>query len=169
MRRVKRRSGARVLLVAGGDVLLLRDSDPGVPEFSWWVSPGGGLESDEEPVAGACRELAEETGLDLLPDRLRLVGRGTAVHGYSDRILIQDEVFFRAEVARFTPSTAGWTASEQQRLKGFSWCSTTPLPEGVWPQRLAELLEAVAPVDLGCYEASSVPLSSVEWGLTGCG
>lgn len=32
-----------------------------------WLSPGGRLHRDEDPVAGASREIREETGLDLQP------------------------------------------------------------------------------------------------------
>jgi len=43
-------------------VLLMQRVDP--PDF--WQSVTGGLEKDELPLAGAHRELVEETGLDLV-------------------------------------------------------------------------------------------------------
>lgn len=66
-----RRAG-RVLLVDDDDrVLLLRGGDPGAPERGqWWFTPGGGLESGEQPEQAAARELAEETGLSVDPAAL---------------------------------------------------------------------------------------------------
>jgi 8-oxo-dGTP diphosphatase len=56
-----------VALWCGPRVLILRQSyRPGA------TFPGGGLRRDEAPVLAACRELREETGLDLSPERLRL-------------------------------------------------------------------------------------------------
>lgn len=51
----------RVVIVANGKVLLLK---------SWlgdgdWTLPGGGLHRGEDPVAGALREVHEETGILL--------------------------------------------------------------------------------------------------------
>ncbi|GAA2149458.1 NUDIX hydrolase [Kitasatospora kazusensis] len=61
---VQRRRAARVLLLDGSDrILLLRGTDPAVPEVTWWITPGGGLEPGEGPREAAMRELAEETGL----------------------------------------------------------------------------------------------------------
>ena len=45
-----------------------------------WCFPGGGLERGEEPVAGAVRELAEETGVVLAPEDLTDRGRFELVH-----------------------------------------------------------------------------------------
>jgi len=51
-----------------GQVLLVRRSVE--PQKGLWCLPGGFLELGESPEAGALRELAEETGLDGVIDRL---------------------------------------------------------------------------------------------------
>jgi 8-oxo-dGTP pyrophosphatase MutT (NUDIX family) len=65
-----RRTAARVLLVDdAGRVLLLSGTDPQVGS-RWWITPGGGLEDDEDLASAAVRELAEETGIQLRTDEL---------------------------------------------------------------------------------------------------
>jgi 8-oxo-dGTP pyrophosphatase MutT (NUDIX family) len=54
---------AWVLDADRGQVLLVDHRDRG------WSCPGGHVETREEPAAAAARELAEETGLSLTPDR----------------------------------------------------------------------------------------------------
>src|SRR5262245_31904756 len=54
-------SNAWVFDAEGRHLLLLAHRTLG------WVNPGGHLERNEEPAAGAARELAEETGLVLEP------------------------------------------------------------------------------------------------------
>ena len=44
-----------------------------LPGRSWDV-PGGHIDAEENPAGAAIRETAEETGLQLFPDDLRLVG-----------------------------------------------------------------------------------------------
>lgn len=64
------RTAARVVLFDYADrVLLLSGTDPQV-DSSWWITPGGGVESGEELADTARRELAEETGLRLGADEL---------------------------------------------------------------------------------------------------
>ncbi|GAA2714554.1 MULTISPECIES: NUDIX domain-containing protein [Streptomyces] len=48
-----------------GRVLAIRRADNGC-----WELPGGVLEIDEAPEAGACREVLEETGVEVSVDRL---------------------------------------------------------------------------------------------------
>ncbi|MDO5092054.1 MAG: NUDIX domain-containing protein [Propionibacteriaceae bacterium] len=163
---MKRRLGARVLLIADEAVLLINDTDPGIPGSSWWVVPGGGMEPGDSLPVAASREIAEETGLTLAPSQLvGPVARGRACHGFSDRIRFQEDAFFLARVPRFEPSRRGWTTAERTRLKGFGWFPLDALPTSVWPSRLAEVATASAdhPLDLGEYEESTVPLTQAEW------
>lgn len=66
--------GALVAVWHEGRVLMLRPSYRRTLDF-----PGGGLDAGEAPRAGACRELAEEVGLDIAPDALQLAHEMTAL------------------------------------------------------------------------------------------
>lgn len=160
------RTGARVICTSGNHVLLLADSDPGVPGSLWWVTPGGGVDDGETPRAAARRELHEETGLHV--DEESLVGPvavRTVTHGYSDRVRVQHEWFFRVDVDRFDPDPAGLTAAEKQRLQGFAWWALDDLPVDVWPSELAVVAaasELKGVMNLGTVEESTVPVSSHE-------
>ncbi len=64
-------AGAKVVLVLGGDLLTyLRDDKPGLPWPGTWDLPGGGREGAETPEACVLREVEEEFGLRLPPERL---------------------------------------------------------------------------------------------------
>jgi ADP-ribose pyrophosphatase YjhB (NUDIX family) len=68
--RYRRTEGAHVLVVdAEGRILVVRTTylGPG------WMLPGGRLERGETPHDGAARETREETGLEVVVDRLVLV------------------------------------------------------------------------------------------------
>jgi ADP-ribose pyrophosphatase YjhB (NUDIX family) len=56
---------------AEGRVLLVRESDSGR-----WSTPGGAIEPGEVPEEAAVREVAEETGLEVVLDRVRAVVGG---------------------------------------------------------------------------------------------
>lgn len=64
-------TGAKAALFCGASVLTyLRDDKPGLPWPSRWDLPGGGREGEEGPEECLLRELHEEFGLRLPPDRL---------------------------------------------------------------------------------------------------
>lgn len=64
-------TGAKAALFCGASVLTyLRDEKPGLRWPGLWDLPGGGREGDERPEACVLRELEEEFGLRLSPDRL---------------------------------------------------------------------------------------------------
>lgn len=162
------RHASRVVITDGESVLMLADTDPGLPGTRWWVTPGGGIDPGETPQEAAVREVAEETGLVIDADRLLgPMAVRTVVHGYSDQVLSQTETFFLVLVeGPFEVSPAGLTADEQITLDGWTWLPLASLgrtPDPVWPANLAELVALGArpdawPVDLGDVEESTLPV-----------
>ncbi len=165
------RSGARVIVTDGSHVLLLADTDPGIPGSRWWVTPGGGVDRGESPRQAAVRELAEETGLRVEPGQLLgPVAVRDVVHGYSDQVLHQHESFFVLRTPRFEVDTAGQTEGEQVTMTGHAWHPIGELdllPEPVWPAGIIGLIEASAasdswPLELGEVEESTVPVGEAR-------
>ena len=89
----------QVTLVDPRGRVLMQERDEHAPVWpDLWCFPGGGLEGDEQPVEGAVRELAEETGVRLDPDDLTDLGRFELVTDDRGTFL------FHAFVARTTLS-----------------------------------------------------------------
>ena len=155
-----------MLLDPDGRVLLFEDSDPGLPgPPTFWITPGGALDPGETVEQAAVRELAEETGLALDPARLcGPIAHRTVVHGYSDKIVQQDETYFVATVPSFVVDIAGHTVEEQTTYLGHRWWNREEIlstSERIWPTSLAGLLAATAhpdrwPVTIDDAEESTV-------------
>lgn len=167
-RQIRRRRAARVVVLHDDAVLLLADTDPGLPGTRWWVTPGGGIDPGESALEAAVRELGEELGVQVAIDQLLgPVAVREVVHGYSDQILCQHEQFFvfRSQ-ERFTPSQEGLTADEQVTLAGWAWLRIDTLhteTDPVWPQNLATVAGLADrpehwPIELGEMEESTVPV-----------
>ena len=162
----------RVFVVDDQDrVLLFRDSDLGLdPVPHWWITPGGGVDPGEPDVVAAIREIREETGRSVAADELvGPVATRTVIHGYSDSITTQQDVFWLLRVPAFEISTDGHTDEERATMSGHHWWTRAELtaadaPEPIWPAELLRLVElaqspdhAAWPIDLGSCEESTVP------------
>lgn len=161
----KTRATVRVILIDSDRTLLFEDSDPGVPEARWWVTPGGGVDEGETDRQAGVREVAEETGCQLSEsDLLGPIAVRHVVHGYSDQVLEQDESFYLAMVDPFEVDISAHTEDERITIKQYRWWSHDDLRhtgDWIWPHELVELWSLAGepdrwPIDLGTQEESTV-------------
>lgn len=148
------RNAARIVLFNhAGATFLIKGHDFGDTDHAWWFTVGGGLEPDESPQAGACRELCEETGLQFEPDRL--VGPVMSRHAifrFAWETRRQHELFFIATVTQSEMERIGnsthLTALEEELLDEYRWWEIEAIPEAesrgetVYPQNFASYAEA---------------------------
>lgn len=168
----RHREATRVVVLnedaAGDSVLLFEDSDPGLPDRRWWVTPGGGIDPGEDELDAGVRELQEETGLRV--ERADLIGplaTRRVVHGYTDQILVQRETFYGVRTSRFDVDTSGHTEDEKITLQSWRWWPVDELARTdawIWPGYLLDLVAGTRqaperPVDHGDqFDESTVEL-----------
>ena len=165
------RRAVRVLVLDEADrMLLFQDSDLGLdPVTHWWMTPGGGVDPGESDLEAGVRELWEETGLVVTgADLVGPLLTRTVVHGYSDKVVDQVEVFYVVRVPAFEVDTAAHTEEEQLTVADIRWWTLADLAttaDDVWPRDVLAVLELAAhpqrwrdgPVEAPAVEESSVP------------
>lgn len=111
-----------------------------------WVSPGGGIEPDEDLLLAASRELLEETGLaispaDFGPKVAEIEFRQDWTNGNYETGVAH---FFKLQVREeFVINRTFWTPEEHRDILDVRWWDTESLRasgEPVGPPGLAELL-----------------------------
>jgi len=142
---VVERQSARVILLDGQDrVLLLRWVHPSQADGVWWITPGGGLEPDEDYPTGAVRELQEEIGLRLTAgDLTGPVYERDAESVIETGLVRQHEVYFTARVDSHDVVTHGWTPFEVATITDTRWWTREELSserERIAPSNLLDLL-----------------------------
>ena len=147
------RTAARVLAVTqDGQVLLLVGHDAADLDHRWIFTPGGGLHSDEDPRAGAVRELVEESGIEVAPEDLEgPIAHREAIFRFASVTCRQDEIFFLLRLPTRRPVRKdGWTCLERDVVDSISWWSAEQLQaaqqrgQEIYPVRLPEIVEELA-------------------------
>ena len=140
-----RRAGRVIVLDPENRVLLFRYDD-GPPNGRHWCTPGGGLDEGEAALAGARRELLEETGWDDVPLGPEVFER-TLIMEYEDVIVRQHERFFLARVeaaGREFGEVAAMHVSDG--IAAWHWWTLPELDatdEVIWPPGLAGLIRGL--------------------------
>lgn len=96
MARIDREAGRVLLFDRDGHLLLVLGQDPAQRELgTWWFTPGGGLEPEEDHRAGARRELFEETGIEATLSEVPVFER-TVEFPFDGGLYRQHEFFYAA-------------------------------------------------------------------------
>jgi ADP-ribose pyrophosphatase YjhB (NUDIX family) len=98
----------------GEKVLWIKRGIP--PAVGRWAIPGGFMENDETPEIAACRELREETGVSVDPEKMTLVSVSSILH------ISQTHLVFRCHLDDFPETTPTEEAVD------FGWFDATSLP-----------------------------------------
>lgn len=124
-------------------VLMLQRNDDAL----FWQSVTGSLEADETPYMTACREVKEETGIDIRREKLRLIDTGKTVcfeifpqfrHRYGAGITHNREHQFylplptMREVALSEHSAYRWLTQEEAARLTKSWNNRDAIEQIVW-------------------------------------
>jgi 8-oxo-dGTP diphosphatase len=138
---VPRQAARAILMDAKGRVLLIHFAMPrGDEVYSFWATPGGGVEPEESAMAAVKRELLEELGLNL--SLHGPVHTAVGIFEYGGVMVENTDTFFlgRCDV---TPVLQGASDHERAALLGLRWWTPEEIEgtdEDVYPRDLAEVL-----------------------------
>jgi 8-oxo-dGTP pyrophosphatase MutT (NUDIX family) len=135
------RRSARVFLFDENDSLLLIRFEAMRSDglFVFWVTPGGEVESGEDDLSAAERELFEELGL-----RLRLLGpvhqEDGGTYEHLGEVVRNFDVFFAGRCRRDEPKLIGVTEAEVALMQEIRWWTLEEIAateERIYPVGLA--------------------------------
>ena len=132
---------------ATGAVFLMRIIEPHSGQ-GWWITPGGGIEAGETPLAALRREASEELGVVLTHiGTPKAVWQRQVALSWNGNEFSQHETFYFIRCERFDPPKCEDGDGQNSSVAGEPrWWTTTELrgsSENIAPEGLAQLLEAL--------------------------
>ncbi|MFI5068858.1 MAG: NUDIX hydrolase [Streptosporangiales bacterium] len=118
------RPSARVLVVGPGDTLLLLQfrTRTRSPATTYWLTPGGGIDSGESVAEAAARELREETGIQVSPADLGpLVAYSAGEWSTGRAVFAAHDSYFFVRWTDTAIDTSGQEELERSLIIGHRW------------------------------------------------
>ncbi|NNC77644.1 MAG: NUDIX hydrolase [Woeseiaceae bacterium] len=120
-----------VYVCVGNQVLWIRRGIS--PAIGKWAMPGGFMENNETPESAASRELREETGLDIPPEKMMLVSVSSILN------MAQTHLVFRCHldvkptpVATEEAIECAWFGQDELPWRGLAFPGIEPLVRQVY-------------------------------------
>ena len=135
---IRRRAARAFILTPDHHVLLMQIKTPDGAVV--WITPGGGVERDEEVEEALLRELEEEVGLRGAPVG-PLVHRLHSTFKWGEWLVSQRETYHAVHVERFEPVITD--EKEAEMVESFRWWPVAELAgahAAFMPRRIAEIL-----------------------------
>jgi len=140
------REAVRTLIIDDDGRALLVRFDDDATGLSWWCPPGGGLETGEDHIAAARRELAEETGRGDIPLG-PFIGHRTHTFCFNGVWTTQRERFLVCRSPAFTVPSERLARLASEHIGAMRWWTAAELAaSGVVtsPRGLADLITETA-------------------------
>ncbi len=109
----------------GESILWIKRGTP--PAVGQWAMPGGYMENDETPEAGASRELREDTGIDVHADKMILVSVSSILHMAQTHLVFRCHLEEKPEPARTEEAVEfGWFGEDELPWEDLAFPSIEP-------------------------------------------
>lgn len=140
------RQAVRALILSPQDELLLIKIIEPQSKHTFWLTPGGGIDPGESPLAGLRREIFEETGLadfEIGPE----IWRRQCHFVWNSQTIQQNERYYLIRVPRFEP-TARHVPNEVEHaaFDGFRWWTASEIEQSqdaFAPRGLSRLFQSL--------------------------
>lgn len=135
-------------------MILANKRGPGCPdEVGKWCLPCGYIDFDETAEEACCREIHEETGVDIYPSQLELLNIHSEPEGRQN-ITIRYLAFCEQHTEDYT---LYWTDSEVNEVEDAKWINADEIDQYDWAFNHLELLHQIIPEIRSVSDTSDMP------------
>ena len=145
LRRLREKIGHALLMMPTADAVILNTEGhillQNRTDIDIWTVPGGAIEPGEEPAEAVIREVKEETGLDVIPERIVGLYTFTGAYPNGDEVCSLSVTF----ACRVIGGTLQATGDETKQLRYFPLDALPDNVAGLHRQRVEHAVSREQP------------------------